>query len=227
MNRLAELRLHLHETALRMVRDGLVVGSAGNLSVRLDEEHVVVTAGGVPYERLTPEDHPVVSLVDGTWTGPRPPTSEVPLHTELHRGLPGVEAVVHTHSKYAAAFSVARLELPFICNENLGPASERILVAEYGVAGTHGLGEAALAALHRQPGSRACLLANHGVVAVAPDLDVAYLVAAQVEWIAEISHLARALGAEHVLAPEVQDRLAATYRTTIARPRPDGPAAQR
>lgn len=217
MSTLAAAQALVHDTALRMVRDGLVVGSAGNVSLRLDDTHIVVTAGGVPYDRLVPTDHPVVALADGSWTGPRPPTSEVPLHRDLHRSLPDLSAVVHTHSKYAAAFSVARLDLPFICNENLGPAAERILVTEYAVPGSDDLGRVALAALRRQPGSRACLLANHGVVALGADLDAAYLVAAQVEWIAEVSHLAKSLGTEHVLPTGVQDAMARNYRTVIAR----------
>ena len=111
---------------------------------------------------------------------------------------------MHTHSRYAAAFSVARLELPFICNESIATRAERVLVTDVraardGRAG--GAGAGARSAV--QPGSRAVLLANHGVVAVGADLDAAYLVAQSVEWTAEICHLARTLLAagagEHVL----------------------------
>jgi L-fuculose-phosphate aldolase len=214
-------RRAVHDTCLRMVADGLVVGSAGNVSLRVGEHHAVVTAGGVPYDKLVPDDHPVVDARDGAWDGGwdgRAPTSEIALHTGILRARPEVMAIVHTHSRHAAAFSVARIDLPFVCNENIGPRAERILVtAPYAPPGSVDLGLATLATLDRQPGSRACLLANHGVVAVADDLDTAYMIAAQVEWAAEVTYLARTLGGEHVLTPEQQDAIGRNYRFTIAR----------
>jgi L-fuculose-phosphate aldolase len=218
----AEARDAVHAACLRMVADGLVIGSAGNISVRLDDGHLVVTAAGVPYPRLAPGDHPVVSLADGSWDGPRQPTSELAIHLGLMRALPDVGAIVHTHSRYAAAFAVARLALPFICNENIATRSERVLVTDYAPPGSTDLADQALRALRRQPGSRAVLLANHGVVAVAPSLDEAYLVAHSVEWTAEICHLARTLIAagqhEHLLDREVRAAIARNYGVTFAEP---------
>jgi ribulose-5-phosphate 4-epimerase/fuculose-1-phosphate aldolase len=204
-----------------MVTDGLVIGSAGNISVRVDDDRFVVSAGGLRYEELGPDDHPVVDSRDGSWTGPRSPTSEIALHTGLMAALPAAGAVVHTHSKYAAAFSVARLDLPFICNENIATRAERVLVTPYAPPGTTELAEHVLTTLAAQPGSRAVLLANHGVVAIGPDLDDAYVVAQSVEWTAQICHLARTLmaagAAEHVLDREVQDAISRNYDVAIAR----------
>ncbi len=219
MTTLDQARHEVHAAALRMVADGLVVGSAGNVSVRLDQHHIVVTAGGVVYQKLTPGDHPVVDLRDGSWDGHRQPTSELALHLGVMTAMPDVHAIVHTHSRHAAAFAVARIDLPFICNENMGPACEHILVTPYAAPGTAELGTAALTTFRRQPGSRACLLANHGVVALGEDVDGAYLVAAQVEWIAEICYLARTLGGETVLPVAVQDAVGRHYGITIAHER--------
>jgi L-fuculose-phosphate aldolase len=217
----------VHTACLRMVADGLVIGSAGNISVRLDDDHFVVSAAGVRYDELSLDDHPVVDRRDGSWDGPRPPTSEIALHTGLMAALPDVGAVVHTHSRYAAAFAVARLELPFICNENIATRAERVLVTEYAPPGTAELAEHVLGALAIQPGSRAVLLANHGVVAVGSDLDAAYLVAQSVEWTAEICHHARTLTAadagEHTLDADVQDAISRTYGIAIARRAPPLP----
>jgi L-ribulose-5-phosphate 4-epimerase len=217
----------VHTACLRMVVDGLVIGSAGNISVRLDDDRFVVSAAGVRYDELVPDDHPVVNRRDGSWEGPRPPTSEIALHTGLMAALPDVGAVVHTHSRYAAAFSVARLELPFICNESIATRADRVLVTEYAPPGTAELAEQVLGALAVQPGSRAVLLANHGVVAVGSDVDAAYLVAQSVEWTAEICHLARTLTAagdgEHILDTDVQDAISRTYGVAIARRAPPQP----
>jgi L-fuculose-phosphate aldolase len=176
----------------------------------------VVTAGGVAYDRLTPGDHPLVDLRDGSWTGPRKPTSEMALHTGVLRAMPKVSAIVHTHSVHAAAFAVARIDLPFICNENMIMRSERVLVTEYAPPGTEDLGQQALTALRRQRGSRAVLLANHGVVAVGEDLDAAELVARAVEWTARICAVARQLGGEHVLDRATQQAIGHNYGITIA-----------
>jgi L-fuculose-phosphate aldolase len=214
-------RRQVHGACLRMVADGLVVASSGNISVRTGSDAFVVTAGGVPYHLLKPTDHPVVSTIDGTHTGLRKPTSELSLHLAIYRAMPDVNAVVHTHSRYAAAFSVARVDLPFICNENITTHAEKVLVTGYEAPGTRDLGEESLRTFRRQPGSRAILLANHGVVAVAGDLETAYNVAAQVEWVAGVAHLAATippdLGPVTVLPSEVQDLIGRNYGVTIAR----------
>jgi L-fuculose-phosphate aldolase len=217
----AAVREQVHRCCLRLVADGLVVGSAGNVSVRLDEHHAVVSAGGRLYEHLVPDDHPVVDLRDGSWDGPCKPTSELALHRTLLAELDSVAAIVHTHSRYAAAFAVARQDLPFICNESMVTRAERVLVTEYAPPGTTDIGAQALRTFRRQPGSRAVLLANHGVVAVGLNVEDALVVAQAVEWTAEICHHARTLlaapAAEHVLDPEVQDAIGRSYGVTIAR----------
>ena len=214
-------RRRVHDACLRMVSDGLVVASSGNISVRTSLTSFVVTAGGVPYNLLQPGNHPEVSTVDGSFTGTHRPTSELELHLALYRSLPEVGAIVHTHSRYAAAFSVAGVDLPFICNENIAMHAEKVLVTDYSAPGTRDLGEEALRTFARQPGSRAVLLANHGVVAIAEDLETAYNVAAQVEWVAHVLHLAANipvdLGPVVVLSSDVQDLIGRNYDVTIAR----------
>jgi L-fuculose-phosphate aldolase len=213
-------RQEVHEACERMVADGLVVGSAGNISLRLDEHHAVVTAAGVPYGLLGPDDHPVVDLRDGSWEGRRRPTSELALHVAILRAMPEVRTVVHTHSVHAAGFAVARVPLEFVCNENLGPGCERVLVTEpYAAPGSSGLADAAVRTLRRQPGARACLLANHGPVAVGADLETAELVVRQVEWIAQVVHVAATAGRVHVLDRAEQDAVGSAYGIEIGRER--------
>lgn len=218
-------RAAIQAASVQMVADGLVIGSSGNISLRLDDHRFVVTAGGVSYRHLTPNDHPVVDIATGRWDGPRRPTSELALHLRLMGAMPDVQAIVHTHSRYAAAFAVARLDLPFICNESLATRAERVLVTEYAPPGSADLGAQARTTFEAQPGSRAILLANHGVVALGPSLDDAYLVAQSVEWTAEICYLARTLAAagagEHVLDAEIQDAIGRNYGVPIARRRAD------
>ncbi len=221
---LAAARRDLHETLLRMVSDRLVVGSAGNVSVRLGDGSLVVSAGGRLYHHLSPNDHPLIDIDTGEVRNGLPPTSELALHLAVMRAFPEVHSVVHTHSPYAAGWSVARVDLDFVCNENIGAAGERILVTDpYAPPGSTDLAEAAVATLRRQPGSRACLLANHGPLAVGPTLDAAYTIAQQVEWVALVSSVARSVGHVHVIDPAHQDAIGSTYGFTVARQpeRPD------
>ncbi len=211
----------VHAACLRMVSERLVVGSAGNISARIDADHIVVSAGGVLYEHLGASDHPIVSLSDGSWKGTHAPTSEIALHLRLMRDDPSVNGVVHTHSKYACAFSIARVDLPFVCNENIGPRSEHILVTDYEAPGTIDLGDQAAKTLARQPQSRAVLLANHGVVAIGESVEQAFTIAAQVEWIAEVTYLAStldpALKNVVVIPPDAQDLIGRNYGFSVSR----------
>ncbi len=209
-------RAQVHETCLWLVAQGLVVGSAGYVIVRVGPHHAVVSAGGVLYELLTADDHPLVDLRDGAWTGPRAPTSELHLHRDVLLAMPEVAAIVHTHSRAAAAFAVAGRDLPFVCNENMGPAAERVLVTDYALPSSDDLGRHALATLRRQPGSRACLLANHGVVAVGAGAVEARVIAAQVEWIADIVWRAEGLGGARILPRATAAAVCAAYRVPFA-----------
>lgn len=213
------VREEIVEVCRRMVADGLVTGTAGNVSVRLDDGAVLATPSGVLYHRLSARDLPVVDPATGDWEGPQRPTSEVPLHLGLLLARPDVKAVVHTHSPYAAAHAVVGLDIPFICNENLANHAEKVLVTRrYAPPGTDGLAAAALATFDEQPGSRAVLLANHGVVAIAGDLETAYTVAAQVEWLARVHHLARALGDVRTIDRADQQTMAANYGVSLTYP---------
>ncbi len=204
-----------------LVARGLVVGSSGNVSERIDEDHFVVTPAGVVYDALALSDIPIVEIRTGEWSDGLRPTSEIALHLGLYRADPELQAIVHTHSRHAAAFAVARVDLPFIMNENIATHAEKILVTDYAPPGSSDLGEQALRTFARQPGSQAILLANHGVVALGESLDKAELVAAQVEWIAEVVYLSSTLrtdlGPTVVLPREMQDAIGHNYGVSFSR----------
>jgi L-ribulose-5-phosphate 4-epimerase len=214
-------RKRVFASARSLVDRGLVVGSSGNVSERIDPHHFVVTPAGVVYDRLRLVDISVVDQRTGECVEGMRPTSELALHLDLYRQDPMLKAIVHTHSRHAAAFAVARIDLPFIMNENIAMHAERILVTEYAPPGSVDLGTQALATFARQPGSRAILLANHGVVAIGDSVAEAELVAAQVEWIAEVVYLAsnlrRDLGETVVLPHDMQDAIGHNYGVTFAR----------
>ncbi|MET8578601.1 class II aldolase/adducin family protein [Streptomyces sp. NPDC005012] len=175
-------------TARRTAEDGLVVGTSGNVSVRVGEDLVLVTPSGVPYDRLGPGHLVGVGLDGRRRLGTAEPTSELPLHLAVHRAT-GARAVVHTHAVHATAVSTLVDELPpvhYMTAALGGP----VRVAPYAAYGTPELAGATLAALRDRT---ACLLRNHGTVAYGDDLDQALERTAQLEWMCRLWLLASSL----------------------------------
>jgi L-ribulose-5-phosphate 4-epimerase len=163
---------------------------------------VVIKPSGISYEAMTAADVVVVDLEGHVVEGERAPSSETPMHTRIYREFPEVNAVVHTHSRYALAFAVLGRGIPVFCNEFLflgGP----LPVADYACAGTEAIGRAAVAALKGPPPVKGVLLRNHGALAVGAGLDEASDVAATIEILAQVYHLALQVG-EPTLMSEAQ-----------------------
>jgi L-fuculose-phosphate aldolase len=85
-----DARRAVRDACLRMVADGLVIGSAGNISARVDPDRFVVSAADVPYAVLTADDFPMVEIHDGSWHGSHRPTSELALHLGIMPAMPEV-----------------------------------------------------------------------------------------------------------------------------------------
>lgn len=167
-------------TARRTVADGLVVGTSGNVSVRVGDT-VLVTPSGVPYDRLAPEDVTGVDLDGRQVLGTLRPTSELPMHLAVYRTT-DARAVVHTHAVHATAVSTLVRELPLI-HYMAAAMGGAVRVAPYATYGTPELAENMLRAL---TGRSACLLQNHGTVAHGVSLDQAYDRTAQLEWMCRV-----------------------------------------
>ncbi|MGA5291759.1 class II aldolase/adducin family protein [Streptomyces pseudogriseolus] len=167
-------------TARRTVADGLVVGTSGNVSVRVGDT-VLVTPTGVPYDRLTPADVTGVDLTGRQVIGTLVPTSELPLHLAVHRTT-DARAVVHTHAVHATAVSTLVDELPAI-HYMTAALGGPVRVARYAAYGTRELAENTLRALDGRTG---CLMRNHGTLTHGATLDQAYDRTAQLEWMCRV-----------------------------------------
>ncbi|MFE9436965.1 class II aldolase/adducin family protein [Streptomyces sp. NPDC006640] len=174
----------LVSTARRTVTDGLVVGTSGNVSVRVGDT-VLVTPTGVPYDRLKPSDAVGVDLDGRQVLGSLRPTSELPMHLTVYRET-DARAVVHTHAAHATAVSTLVPELPLI-HYMAGAVGGPVRVAPYATYGTPELAANVLRALD---GRAACLLQNHGTLAHGASLDQAYDRTAQLEWMCRVWLLA-------------------------------------
>jgi L-fuculose-phosphate aldolase len=167
-------------TARRTVADGLVVGTSGNVSVRVGDT-VLVTPSGVPYDRLAPDDVTGVELDGRQVLGTLVPTSELPMHLAVYRTT-DARAVVHTHAVHATAVSTLVPELPAI-HYMAGALGGPVRVAPYA---TYGSDELAENMLHALADRTACLLQNHGTMAYGTTLDQAYDRTAQLEWMCRL-----------------------------------------
>jgi L-fuculose-phosphate aldolase len=167
-------------TARRTVSEGLVVGTSGNVSVRVGDT-VLVTPSGVPYDRLTPDDVTGVGLDGRQVLGTLVPTSELPMHLAVYRTT-GARAVVHTHAVHATAVSTLVPELPVI-HYMTAALGGPVRVAPYATYGTDELAENMLRALDGRTG---CLLQNHGTITYGTTLDQAYDRTAHLEWMCRL-----------------------------------------
>jgi L-fuculose-phosphate aldolase len=191
--------------ARRLVADGLVVGTAGNISVRL-EDRVAITPSAVPYEELTPDRVALVAL-DGTVIE-GDPSREVPLHLAVY-GETDAGAVIHTHSPWATALACTVDGLPavhYLVAELGGP----VRVAPYATPGSEELGRVLFPAL---AGRSAVLLASHGALTIGATLEQAYARAVLLEWLCALYARARSLGEPRLIAAAELDRLADLVRT--------------
>ncbi|MDT0344855.1 class II aldolase/adducin family protein [Streptomyces litchfieldiae] len=170
----------LIEHARRTVADGLVVGTSGNLSVRLGDT-VLVTPSGVPYDLLRPRDLLAVDLAGRPRAGTLPPTSELPMHLAVYRTTDAT-AVVHTHAVHATAVSTLVDELPPI-HYMTAALGGPVRVAPYAIYGSDELAAHMLTALRDRTG---CLLRNHGTVVHGHSLRQAYDNTAQLEWMCRL-----------------------------------------
>ena len=183
------------EYAKRLRPDGLVVLTAGNISVR-SGDLVAITPASFDYDGLTAERICVVHL-DGTVAeGRLAPSSELPMHLAVYRAAPEARAVVHTHAPYASALSTVVDELPalhYLIAQLGGP----VRVAPYATCGTEELAENVALALE---GRRAALLANHGTIAFGETLEEAYAHTMLLEWLSALYVRSRLLGEPRLLA---------------------------
>jgi L-fuculose-phosphate aldolase len=179
--------------ARRLAADGLVTGTAGNVSMRADEL-VAVTPTGARLEDVTPEQVAVVDLDGDQVDGELAPTSELGLHLDIYRRL-DAGAVVHSHARFATALACVLDELPVVHYQMLALGGP-IRVAPYATFGTRELAELTLKALE---GRSAALMANHGAIAYGPDLDTAMDQALLLEWACELYWRASALGTPRTL----------------------------
>ncbi len=190
-------------------RRGLSHGTSGNISVRRDQQHFFVSPTGMAYNALVPDDVPLMDL-DGRWFGRCRPSSEWRFHRDILKSRDDVGAVVHTHSRYATALACTARGIPAFHYMVAVAGGLDIRCAPYHTFGTQELSNAALAALN---GRRACLLENHGIIAVGANLRAAVALAGEVENLASQYCAALTVGDVRILNEEAMREVIEKFRT--------------
>lgn len=194
------LHQYVSAAARRTVSEGLNRGSSGNVSARCGDGFLI-TPSGLPSAEIRPEQVVYVDL-QGRFDGPLPPSSEWRIHRDLYQASPEVGAVVHAHSPFAVSVACLRRGIPAFHYMVAVAGGKDIRCADYATFGTQALSDHILAAME---GRRACLMANHGLVAVGASLDEALALAVEVESLCEQFWRASLMGAPVLLTDAEMD----------------------
>jgi L-ribulose-5-phosphate 4-epimerase len=210
----AVTRLRQQVAALHseLVRYGLVVWTAGNVSARVPgADLMVIKPSGVPYDDLT-ADSMVVTDLDGKLVeGRLAPSSDTAAHAYVYRHLPHVNGVVHTHSTYATAWAARGEPVPCVLTAVADEFGGEIPVGPFALIGDDSIGRGIVDTLS---GSRspAVLMRNHGVFTIGGSARDAVKAAVMCEDVARTVHIARQLGVPQTIAQSDLDSLYARYQ---------------
>jgi L-fuculose-phosphate aldolase len=180
---------------------GLVVGTSGNVSARTPDGNVLVTPSGLDYWAMVAEEVVLVDLGGAVIEGSFEPSVEWPMHTGIYRARPETGGIVHTHARYSTTLACLNREIPPV-HYMLAVLSDegRVPLARYATYETEELGRNAADALGDS--HKACLLSNHGTIAVGGTVGEAYSRTELLEEMAEIYHHATVAGEPVFLTPE-------------------------
>ncbi len=176
---------------------GLNKGTSGNASVRTDKGFLV-TPSGIAVEQMSATSMVEVDM-NGQAISAGKPSSEWRFHRDIYQARPEIQAIVHTHSMFATSLSCLRQNIPPFHYMIAVAGGKDIRCAEYALFGTQELSDAAIVALENR---KACLLANHGMIALGKTLDQAVSIAVEVETLCEQYWRALQVGQPHILSDQ-------------------------
>ena len=190
------------EASQRMAREGYVVGTAGNVSIRLNDpdgrELIAITPNDRYYDILTLDDIVVVDFDGQRVEGELNTSVETMLHIGVYKARKKVNAVMHVHPVYASIVAVSGLEIPPILEDQVTYLGGQIKLAQYALSGTDELAKNVISALGT---NNAVLMANHGALSVGRNMREAYTNCAMLEKTAKIFVYSR-LGSGIVHVPD-------------------------
>ena len=202
------LRQQIIATALKMNELRINRGRSGNISARTGDGFLV-TPSGLPYDETRPEDIALVTL-EGRASGPRQPSTEWRFHRDIYAARHEVGAIVHAHSTFATTLACLGRGIPAFHYMIAVAGGKDIRCADYATFGTQALSDLSVAALESR---KACLLANHGMIAVGASLADALALAVEVEALAEQYWRALQTGTPNLLSDAEMEVVLEKFRS--------------
>jgi L-fuculose-phosphate aldolase len=190
-------RRQIIEYGKLLIAEGLTKGTGGNLSVWNSEQNLMaITPSGIPYVEITESQIVVMDVETGDIVdGDAVPSSECDMHRIIYKYREDIQAIIHTHTTYAATVACLRQDLPAL-HYLVAYAGIDVRCAEYATYGTVQLAKNAFEAMKDR---KACLLANHGLLAGGTDLNDAYNVTEEIEFCCELYCRTKAMGEPVIL----------------------------
>ena len=201
------IRVEIVRVARALRQRGLAIGTSGNVGARLADGRIAITPSTTDYDLMSPADIVIVEADGSPSEGPLSPSSELRIHVEMLAARRDVMAIVHTHSPFATTFAAARRPVPaahYVMAPLVAPGRDTLRVAPYATFGT---AELARNAVETLGADNACLLANHGAIAVAGSLASALGRAERVEELAMLAWRAEQIGGAMTLDADELDRV--------------------
>lgn len=173
-----EARQIVCQSGVKLVREGLIARTWGNVSVRISEREMVITPSGRKYEELTPEEMVLVDIYTLKYDGIKP-SSELKLHCEIYKYKPYIQAVIHTHQTYASIVAATQSDVPVTDSQHQEILGGSIIqAAPYALPNTKGISVGTARAIGD---TYAALMSNHGTVCIGENIEKAFLVAHTLE----------------------------------------------
>ncbi len=173
-----KLKQEIISAGLQLLQKGLVSRTFGNISIRLNNEQMLITPSGRKYDDLRLSDIVAVNIHSGRFAGKIHPSSEYKLHAAIYENRPEINAVIHTHQQNASTISVARKTLPSILDDQAQLIGEDVRVAEYADSSSDKLVENVVRAIENR---MAAMMANHGAICIGRDIEEAFVVSQVLE----------------------------------------------
>jgi L-ribulose-5-phosphate 4-epimerase len=206
------LRAEVARLHTELVRNRLVIWTAGNVSARVPgRELMVIKPSGVSYDDLTAESMVVTDLAGSLIDGAAAPSSDTAAHAYVYRHLPWVGGVVHTHSTYASVWAALRRPVPCVLTMAADEFGGDIPIGPFALIGDDSIGRGIVDTL-RDSRSRAVLMANHGPFTIGKDPAEAVRAAVMCEDVARTAYLACQLGDPVRIPAEAVDSLYDRYQ---------------
>lgn len=194
-----EERKLIVEYGKKLITSNLTKGTGGNISIyNRKEKLMAISPSGMDYFKTEIEDIVIMDLEGNIIEGENRPSSEYGMHRIFYKGRDDINALVHTHSTYAATLASLRWDLPAV-HYLIALAGPNVRCAEYATYGTEELADNAFIAMNER---KAVLLANHGLIAGDNSIQNAFNIAEEIEFCCELYYRSRSIGKPIILDDE-------------------------